>query len=349
MELYTEEHFDLVRARYLRSIITQFENISKQSRDSEFAQKTFIEINAFMIAFNTDDTTKTVTESFSFFYKMGYKFEWILNSIENDLWKTRKLKQDVVEEGKISKTKVKYFKILGIFNLKMFPKEHIEYDNDGNINVHKKFTYDFSFNKLKKLRKEQNPTAQGLIFNHEIRKTEYIISPQTNKGWIQYEAPTKKKLFKILVKYKAQEEFAEYVRNHGIFNTSDKESIFGSDIKKTPSPTLKHTRNRQVLTLYFLLEALGLENHLINKSDIARLLHLLSAEEIPVDEEGIEKMENSRIYSSIKRSFNRELNDKFIIDLEFIKSRLEPLATEEAKGIKHIVETIKKEIKNIKK
>lgn len=104
---------------------------------------------------------------------------------------------------------------------------------------------------------------------------------------------------------------------------------------------------RQILTIYLLLKTLGLEEQFTTKTQVARLIHLLAAKDIPVNSEGKQSLDNSTLYKKLKEGFKKS-DKKYVSDLEFIRQIIEPLATVGAKGINELLDTITNEINNSK-
>ncbi|HYG16176.1 MAG TPA: hypothetical protein VEC12_10530 [Bacteroidia bacterium] len=130
-----------------------------------------------------------------------------------------------------------------------------------------------------------------------------------------------------------------------------------TDTGKEPTgkkkPVKKHgpeaiTEVRQVLTIYFTLKQLGLEEQFVYKTDIAKLVHLFAGIEFPCDENGNINMDNSQIYQSVKKAFKKDTK-RYIKDIEFVKSIFSPIATDDANQLKDIVETLQKEIAGSKR
>lgn len=354
----TEEYFDTLKARYVKCLIYRFENYNKQSRDEEYSSSAFLLLHSFILASQNNNTVQLITSHFDMLYRLGFKIEAIINKISEELLlKQQQHKQQAVY-WQNPKTSIRYYKLLGLINLKGLKKDYFEFDETGNITKHLHYTYNFSFNSLIKFIASRGTSKKAQVFNTDICTIEYVINePHKIDYWLLGEAITKDKIFKIAVKHKAQEDFSSYLRDRKVFNTEEEENYSSfkiveidysttDDIKNT-----KHefTRARQVLAFFFLLEQLGLENEYVNKTDLARLLHLLSAQEIPKGKNGKDNLDNSVIYSALKNLSSKKINKNFIKDLEFIKAKISPLATDGAEGIQHIIASIEKELKELKK
>jgi hypothetical protein len=153
--------------------------------------------------------------------------------------------------------------------------------------------------------------------------------------------------FSILQAYK---RFTYYLRDisvkHEIIEqepTTVKDEIIIED-KKTQN---EFTTARQVLCAYYILVSLDIEMAYINKTDIAKLVHLFSGSSIPLDENGNEEMDNSLIYKKVKKIFTKG-NKKTIQDLEFILKYFEKIDTTNSNGIKKIIKLIKGDINSYK-
>jgi hypothetical protein len=108
------------------------------------------------------------------------------------------------------------------------------------------------------------------------------------------------------------------------------------------------TTSRQVLCAYYILISLDIELEFINKSDIAKLIHLISGNNIPLDENGKEKIDNSLVYKKVKNLFIKT-DTKSVQDLNFILKYFENIETPDSIGIKKIIKMIRCDINGYKK
>jgi len=356
---YTEEYFNIFKDRYVKSLIFKYEQLVSQGRDKEFTSRHFISTTQFMLAFNTDETTKNIVSYFDIMYRLGHKVESIIENIETDLWVQRKR----AVEGKDNweenlKTVTKYRKLLWVFNIKFLPREIIDYNKDGSVYRHRIFRYKYSLEKIKKLQAAKTDDERALIYNNEILQIEHVVIPtQSIKGWIHFDDPSIKRVFKIVVKYKAQEEFSANLRKKGVFNESSNKTSKDQDAdtkkakekirKQANGSQQEYTKKRQVAALFFLLKHVGFDWGNTDNTKLAKLLHLLSGVEVLKDENGKEKISNSYIYKMTRGLLSGE-NKPLRADLIFVKKIFENLNIEDSETLKNLLTDMEREIKNSK-
>lgn len=174
------------------------------------------------------------------------------------------------------------------------------------------------------------------------------LSPEIDKMLRYYQNPDfEKGNFMLLIDTKMDEVLLQrYIQiQQNVINS------YYNSVKPKPAETPKNSSDfnepRQILTIYLLLKTLGLEEQFTSKTQVARLIHLLAAKDIPVNAEGKQNLDNSTLYKKLKEGF-KKTDKKYISDLEFIRQIIEPLATVGAKGINELLATINNEINNSK-
>jgi hypothetical protein len=169
----------------------------------------------------------------------------------------------------------------------------------------------------------------------------YLQHPNPEKGYGMFLVDTKMNEFLLQGLTYIQREVIESYNNF-------QKNKLGEKTSNTTKSNAVFNEPRQIITLYFILKQLGLEEQYTSKTQIAKLLHLLAAKEIPKDAAGNDKLDNSILYKKVKEGFKKS-DKKYISDLEFIKKIIEPLATTGATGITELITTITNEINNSKK
>lgn len=134
--------------------------------------------------------------------------------------------------------------------------------------------------------------------------------------------------FEKLAEYQAKREYRAYLISY-----VDKSNVKTfDDVKREGN---QYTITRQTLAIKYLLEELGVQLGFINKSDVARLAHLLSAKEF-------KRIGDSTIYEKMK---GVSLNDKKErADFMFVLKHFEALNTEQGSLIDNIVNKLKKDM-----
>lgn len=125
------------------------------------------------------------------------------------------------------------------------------------------------------------------------------------------------------------------------------QSEFNKEIDKNNKVQNEFTTARQVLCVYYILMSLDIEMQFINKTDIAKLVHLFSGTSIPIDENGHEEIDNSLIYKKVKKIFKKG-DKKTVQDSEFILKYFEKIDTSGSTGIKKIIKLIRGDIDSYK-
>lgn len=123
---------------------------------------------------------------------------------------------------------------------------------------------------------------------------------------------------------------------------SNKLSIKENSNVEVDSLKNENTKGRQVLAIYLILVALGIEKEFVNKTDIARLIHLLAGKALP------NSLDNSEIYKKTKAIYNQteKQNKK---DLEYILDVIKPLSSINSEPLKLLIDRIKTELGSIEK
>ena len=119
--------------------------------------------------------------------------------------------------------------------------------------------------------------------------------------------------------------------------TVDVSADEGPPSKNPPFPL--YTISRQVMTMNFMLEELGLQEAYTSKTHVARLIHLAAGKKCP------QNLDNSNIYKKLKSPFLK-LEKDILSDLNFVMSHFENLSTDGSVGIQHIVSKIRKQIES---
>ncbi len=105
----------------------------------------------------------------------------------------------------------------------------------------------------------------------------------------------------------------------------------------------EYTTARQLLAIYYILQVLQIEEEYLNKTDMAKLVHLLAGEDLPAND----NLDNSNIYQKVKNIF--KANEKYAIqDLDFVLAIFKKLDTMESEGISSIIRLIEKDRDSIK-
>lgn len=106
-----------------------------------------------------------------------------------------------------------------------------------------------------------------------------------------------------------------------------------------------YTDRRQALLLYYMLTALGVKASILDKTELARLLHLMSGSAPDLKNEK-EDLNGSSLYQAVKKQFSAS-EKRQAQDLEFIASILRPLATLHAEGVQETLRMIEKDLADI--
>lgn len=108
---------------------------------------------------------------------------------------------------------------------------------------------------------------------------------------------------------------------------------------------VEFTVRRQCILSLSMLKTLGVDLKSTNLTDVAKIIHVLAAKEIPLDKAGKPIMDNSYIYKILKK-LRKNPSEVLDEDLKFIKNYIEPLDLETKKPtIKRLVKLL--EIKSI--
>lgn len=107
----------------------------------------------------------------------------------------------------------------------------------------------------------------------------------------------------------------------------------------------EYTQSRQVLAIYYFLIYLKIENAFLNKADFGRLIHLFSGVDLPIAENGSEKLDNSVLYKKVKSLFGKTDKASFQ-DLQFVLNHFKKLSTNKSDGINEIIGLIEKDIES---
>lgn len=107
------------------------------------------------------------------------------------------------------------------------------------------------------------------------------------------------------------------------------------------------TTRRQCLTVLHLLKANGIDITTVNHSTLAKIVHVMSAKELPKDANGQPKLSNSNIYKVLKNPY-KVSNERNAEDIKFILSLFRPLATEQNTIINEVVKNLETDLNNWK-
>jgi hypothetical protein len=165
---------------------------------------------------------------------------------------------------------------------------------------------------------EPNWMKENDDFNGVPNETNNCLFDLTNRDAKYY--------FDKLSYYMAMNQYSDYISKYTI---NQKPSASDDVLNKN------YTVRRQILALHYLLAELGMKAAYTNKTDFAKLAHLLSAKDFT-------KISNSSIYQKLKTI---SLNDKAEqADYKFVLQHFGALNTSSGSIFDRIVSSIKKDI-----
>lgn len=229
-----------------------------------------------------------------------------------------------------------------------------DYDKTIDISLKKKDAHD----KLTKLINDKYVKLQCQLNKLSYEEIKKILGENKNQNFdsavIQIIKSDNKKIRNEKIEnlgiLQAYKRFTYYLSNISVKHEIIKQepTIVSNEIIIENNKTQNEfTTARQVLCAYYLFISLDIELAFVNKTDIAKLIHLISGINIPLDENANEKMDNSLFYKKVKNIF-KKTEKKSVQDLEFILKYFEKIATSNSTGINKIIKTIQGDINGYK-
>lgn len=135
--------------------------------------------------------------------------------------------------------------------------------------------------------------------------------------------------FELLTKYQARKEFFQYL--------TEKQDTANEEVALPPAKNGgDYTLARQVIAVRHILIELGLQEAFINKTDLAKVVHLIGAKEVT-------KISNSPVYDRLKENSVSDKRD--IADYQFVLNHFVSLKAPVGSGIDNIVKRIRNDMK----
>lgn len=147
-----------------------------------------------------------------------------------------------------------------------------------------------------------------------------------------------------LAKFEAMDAFFNVLNNSEELNSSDDEQAESNLIQDESSfenqlnvKKTEFTIAQQCLAIYYLLLSLDVKISLVDKSNVARMIHLLAGKNVP------SKISNSDVYKRVSKLLDK--SDKGSLkDLDFVLSHFRKLSSDESIRLNEIMKLIEKDI-----
>ena len=209
------------------------------------------------------------------------------------------------ELGNTAKPQVKYNSILGIrMNLKQIKVGH----PDARVTT---VTYRYRFYKLHYVFLflfTRDKMRRAHIYNNHLKKAQRDVYPE---------------IFPLVkARQNNQPVKVNEPLNEGEIEKTDTNVFTDASIKNT-----EFTVRRQCILVLHILKAMKIDLSMVNYTDIAKLIHALSAKEIPADRDGNPIIDNSYIYKTLKK-LRKKPDTLSEEDLIFIKKCIAPFDIE---------------------
>lgn len=219
--IYTHEYIEKMQNRITRKSIREIEKLLDAAIDKETAKTTYLGIYALIMSLIGNATYyEEIISPYEFSYKLGRTFDEALTEIIVNIKKKEQHLELEEDRTTAVHCKWEYYKLWGIFNLKMYPTRLCWYNSRWELISEKIFTYNFDLSLFWEFFK-RGKTEQEKVYLWEAfcgREVEEIVHIEKEISIIyeeEIEVEKPKTIVRFILNYIVIRNVAMFILDYG--------------------------------------------------------------------------------------------------------------------------------------